>query len=236
MNSVEAYPLHWPLSRPRTIAHQRKRSNFHRRVETGSSVVSSVKWTKKTGLTIADSRDRVLKELSMMGAKATIISSNLRLRQDGMPMSAQREPEDPGVAVYFQLNKQPHSLSCDRWDRAADNLAAIAKHVEAMRGQVRWGVADIATMFAGFKALPGSIITPAVMSVDDAAKFIANVVSPGESRAVSDITQNPDTYRSLYRAAAKKLHPDANAGQTLNGWNDLQRACAVLDGHHGSSC
>ncbi len=36
----------------------------------------------------------------------------------------------------------------------ADNLWAIAKHVEAMRGLDRWGVGDITRAFTGYAALP----------------------------------------------------------------------------------
>lgn len=33
-------------------------------------------------------------------------------------------------------------------------MAAIAAHIEALRGQERWGVADLAQAFAGHVALP----------------------------------------------------------------------------------
>jgi DnaJ-domain-containing protein 1 len=45
-------------------------------------------------------------------------------------------------------------LACDRWDRIEDNIAAIAAHIEALRGQERWGVADMKQAFAGHVALP----------------------------------------------------------------------------------
>lgn len=36
----------------------------------------------------------------------------------------------------------------------ADNLAAIAAHIESLRAQLRWGVVDARGAFAGFAALP----------------------------------------------------------------------------------
>ena len=47
-----------------------------------------------------------------------------------------------------------HVLACDRWDRPEHNLRAIAKHVEAIRGQERWGVGSVAQAFRGYQALP----------------------------------------------------------------------------------
>jgi DnaJ-domain-containing protein 1 len=58
------------------------------------------------------------------------------------------------VAFYFELDGEPHVLACDRWATGPDNIAALAAHIEALRGQERWGVADIRQAFAGHVALP----------------------------------------------------------------------------------
>jgi len=90
----------------------------------------------------------------MLGATGLVISTNIPTRKDGLPFSNAREPDDRGVAVYFMLDSnQPHCLACDKWDRVADNLAAIAAHIDAIRGQARWGVGDLAQAFAGYKQL-----------------------------------------------------------------------------------
>lgn len=216
LDSVEAYPLHWPPGRKR--CKSRQRAKFHRVVEKRYAN-SEGTYSEKQGLTIGDSRDRLYRELQNLGARKVIISSNLELKNDGTPRASQREPDDPGIAVYFQFNNTPHCLSCDSWTRAADNLAAIAKHVEAMRGQLRWGVADIASMFAGFKALPGAIVTPAPMSIDEAYRFIK--LHSGAVNVIAD-------FENAYRAAAKKLHPDANSGNQLPEWSILQEAKRVI--------
>ena len=88
-------------------------------------------------------------------AANVVISSNLRLRLDGLPRSGQREPDDPGVAVYFEHMGDPRCIPCDRWDRVADNIAAVAAAVGALRGLDRWVNAyAVRAAFTGFAALP----------------------------------------------------------------------------------
>lgn len=134
---VTACPLYWPAGWKR--AARRERSKFR-----DSSVY-------------AESQE-VRKELAAMYARDVVISSNLSLRSDGLPYSSQRIPDDPGVSVWFELREsgewREHVLACDRWDRAEHNLRAIAKHVEALRGQDRWGVGSLAQAFRGYQALP----------------------------------------------------------------------------------
>jgi len=83
-----------------------------------------------------------------------LVSSNLRLKLDGLPYSNQAAPSDPGVAVYFQLKGKDRVLACDTWDRVADNIAAVAAHVEALRAIERYGVGSVDQAFAGYAALP----------------------------------------------------------------------------------
>jgi hypothetical protein len=46
-------------------------------------------------------------------------------------------------------------FACDRWDSVADNVQAIRKTIEALRGIERWGTGDmVQRAFAGFVALP----------------------------------------------------------------------------------
>ena len=82
------------------------------------------------------------------------LSTNFALRADGRPRRNSGYPSDVAVAFYFELDGEPIVLACDRWDRIEDNIAAIAAHVDALRGQERWGVADLKQAFAGHVALP----------------------------------------------------------------------------------
>jgi DnaJ-domain-containing protein 1 len=85
-----------------------------------------------------------------------VLSTNIRFTASGARDKnvSRRDPDDPGVAFYFDLDGRPHVLACDRWDTVQDNIAAIAAHIEALRGQERWGVADLQQAFAGHVALP----------------------------------------------------------------------------------
>jgi hypothetical protein len=170
LEGIENYPLTWPVGWLRTLNHKRQHSAFADR-------------------SIAKAAGFVLNELRLMGARSIIISSNLRVRQDGLPLSKQRRPDDPGVAVYFLLKNEPRVLACDKWLRSEDNLWAIGKHIEAIRGQERWGVGTIEQAFSGYAALP------------------APKSSWWEILGVSASASEEAAYNQ-YRVLAMKHHPD----------------------------
>lgn len=129
---AEACPLQWPAGRPRS------EENVASRFSTGFG--SALKL--------------LLAELRRLGARDSVISTNLPLTRDGMPR-ANMTPGDPGVACYFTLNGKPTCFACDRWKTVAENLYAIAKTIEALRGIQRWGSKDaVGAAFIGFAALP----------------------------------------------------------------------------------
>lgn len=140
-----AYPLHWPLGRPR--ASQRKRASFNAKSDNG-------RYTETKSVSMAGARERLQRELDLLRAGSIVLSTNVELRLDGQPRSGQRTPADPGAALYFTLKGKPTVLACDRWDRVEDNIVAIAKHIEALRGMDRWGVGTLEQAFAGYQALP----------------------------------------------------------------------------------
>lgn len=130
------YPLAWPVGWRRTTF--RGAAPF---------------WKGTARLTIGNALDRLMPEMERLGARDVVVSTNVKPRLTGQV----GEVGDPGAAVYFRLDRggERKVLACDKWDRVADNLAAIAKHVEALRGQQRWGVGTLAQAFAGYKALEG---------------------------------------------------------------------------------
>jgi hypothetical protein len=85
-----------------------------------------------------------------------VISSDLQLRNDGLPRSNQATGHlDQGAAVYWQDGQQRRCMAIDRYDRIADNLGAIAATLAAMRAIERHGGAEILDRaFTGFTALP----------------------------------------------------------------------------------
>lgn len=148
-DQVNAYPLSWPAGWPRTPAGRRGAAAFGAmKARQGSGYAARV------SLTLAEARGRLVAELDRLGAGDEILSTNLQLRLDGWPKGGQPAPADPGAAVYFTLNGRPTVLACDKWERVEDNIAAIAKHIEALRGMERWGVGSIEQAFTGYAALP----------------------------------------------------------------------------------
>lgn len=120
------YPLAWPDGWHRTPAHQRKRATFGRKeTRPGNS------WKSHARLTVNDATCRVLAELERLGVVRDddiIISTMIRVRLDGRPRSGEPEPNDPGVAVYWERsNEPPRCMAIDLYDRVADNLAAVAE-------------------------------------------------------------------------------------------------------------
>lgn len=168
---IEAFPLQWPQGYPRTRFPSRARFQA----------------------SFARARDGILHEIRLLGGTLPIISTNIPLRRDGIPYSGQAEPKDSGVAVYFMWKKAQMVLACDRWDRVTDNLRAIEKAIEAMRGLDRWGVSDMLNRaFAGFTALPAP----------ETGKPWWDVL--GVHR-----TADLEWIEGVYRQAMKKAHPDA---------------------------
>lgn len=155
---IPAYPLAWPDGWKRTLPHLRQRGKFHRTERQYSNQPGGGSWLRKTDMTIAAATERVLTELQRFGVLQgdAIISTNLVLRLDGLPRGGQPEPDDPGVAVYWVRPQEPmHCMAIDAYTRVADNLAAIAATLDAMRAIERHGGAQILDRaFKGFTALP----------------------------------------------------------------------------------
>jgi hypothetical protein len=137
--TAEAYPLQWPAGRKRTDNWRRENAKFE--------------------VTFARARDNIVAEIGRLAGRypdpQIVISTNIALRRDGLPLANQRQPDDPGVAVYFLYKKRQMSFACDRWRKIEHNMQAIAKTIEALRGIARWGTGDmLEAAFTGFTALP----------------------------------------------------------------------------------
>lgn len=155
----DAYPLAWPAGWPITPRERRQSAKFGTQTreysqtkdeKTGRPVSS---WMRKKRITTAQARDRLLDELEMLRATDVVLSTNVRTTARGELHAGAREPDHPGAAVYFRLKGEPRVLACDRWDRLADNLAALAAHVDATRGIGRWGVGTLDQVYTGYRAL-----------------------------------------------------------------------------------
>ena len=190
--TIQAYPLQWPAGWRR--CRDRERARFHRR---GQATQSG--WRPTENLTVADAIGRVLFELEAMGLdRARIaISTNIPTRRDGLPYSNSKQPDDPGAAVYWRNGKVgQRCMGVDRYDRVADNLAAIAATLGAMRAIERHGGAAILDRaFTGFKALPAPEQWWQALGLD----------SP-------DVTE--EQIQAAWREKAKTHHPDKGGDET----------------------
>jgi len=103
----------------------------------------------------ARARDQVLHEIKLLGGSSPIISTNIPLRKDGVPYATYREPRDQGVAAYFTLKRRQMCFARDRWETISENMQAVSKTIEALRGIERWGSGSMVEQaFTGFVALP----------------------------------------------------------------------------------
>lgn len=174
---VEPFPLQWPDHVGR--ASKRDEAPF--------------------GYSLARARDDVLHQLTLLGARQVVISSNATLLKNGLPASRQAWTPDPGVAVWFVLNGRESVIACDRWLRIEDNLRAVGKTVDALRGIARWGTSQmVEAAFAGYAALPES--TGGVGWWDGLG------VPPNAPW---------DVIEANYRALVRQHHPDAGGDPEL---------------------
>ena len=191
--STEAFPLQWPAGRKRTDTWRRERAKFD--------------------VTFARARDNLVREVELLcggGSRhwvsgiGLVISTNIALRRDGLPLANQRQPDDPGVACYFLYKKRQMSFACDRWEKIEHNMQAIAKTIEALRGIARWGTGDmLEAAFTGFTALPpppaaGPGAPPAPAPA--ARKHWRDVFGTG--------VHNRAQLQEVYRRLAGAYHPD----------------------------
>lgn len=178
---IKASPLHWPAGWPRTKSHLQKNGRFKH----------DGRW-----ITVAAACERVLRELDMLGIGRDdiVISTNIKTRLDGLPRSDQSEPADRGAAVYWETRKGVRRvMAIDQYESVADNIAAIAATLEAMRAIDRHGGAQILDRaFTGFAALP----SPA------AGRHWREVI--GVPSTVHDL----QAIRDAYRRRASEVHPD----------------------------
>lgn len=179
---ISAYPLSWPSGWQRCQTPEFSRFD--------------------TSLTKA--RDSAIREIELLGASQIVVSSNAVLLVSGLIAARQPRIDDTGVAAYFVLYGEQKVLPCDRWIALAENMQAIAKTVNAMRGIERWGAKEIiSAMFRGFEALP------------DGLRSWWDVLGLPSSadRAMID---------AAYRSLAKVRHPDV--GGSLDEFAELSEA------------
>jgi len=177
---IEAYPLCWPHG-------WRSMGNFEHRDPSRFKINS-----------FAKTRDALIHEVELLGGDSVVLSSNIPLRQDGLPYAKFTPPKNPGVAIYFSLSDKPMVLACDQYPKVEENMQSIRKTVEAIRGIKRWGASDmLERAFTGFKAIEA----PKEKSCWEILEIPEN-----SSRSVIE---------SARREKAKIHHPDMGGSSTV---------------------
>jgi hypothetical protein len=188
---IEAFPLCWPVGYKRTT----------RRIDSRFKV------------TMDKSQKFLRDELLRMGASNLIVSTNIPVKKDGTLYAdwMRKKIDDPGVAIYFKYKGREISMCCDQYERIWENIYALGKGIEALRGLERWGVSDfLDRVFTGFAALPESVVTTEKTWFE-----------------ILDINQNSTEYqiKAAYRKKAKEFHPDL--GGTNEMFNKIREAYAI---------
>lgn len=189
------YPLCWPANWKRTT--NRARAQFGR-MKTGFREGRST-YEGKGRVSMQDAIHRIAYELERFGVpeENVIISTNVPLNLSGVPRGDRGEPSDPGVAIYWKLKGKAQCMAIDRYDRVADNLAAVAATMEALRAIERHGGGSILERaFIGFAQLPAS----------------TNVDWRAVLGFMADSLPGVTMIDSRFRELAKNLHPDKPGG------------------------
>lgn len=208
---IPAYPLQWPTGWKRTPSFRQTRAAFGRREAKADQT-----WKRLVDLTIDQATRRVRESLERMGIRERdfSISTNLKLRNDGFPYSQQPKLTDPGVAVYWIDGKETRCMAVDRYDRVADNLAAVAATLEAMRAIERHGGAEILSRaYIGFAALPAP-------SYDD---------PPWWDVLGIEVGCHMSAVENAYRRKRSEHHPDK--GGTPEAFQRVERAYRYVIEH-----
>jgi hypothetical protein len=193
-------PLQYPLNWPRTPRHKVRVARFSEKpIE---QAIRELGW-----------------ELGRLKATSIVFTSNLDWTSGPHgTLCFSETSRETGVAVYFTLQGRQQVLACDKWYRAADNIWAVYRHVDAMRGLDRWGVGSIAQAFAGYAALPAP----------PAPKTCFEILGVAASATAEEI-------KAAFRSLAKEKHPDgggtnAEMVTVLDAYKEALRRVGVTNG------
>lgn len=172
-----AYPLSWPFGLPRT--------------EPGRRVSSQFKTTLDPALKNVSNSLRRFGETTGKAVSSIVISTNYTL--------GDRNPKDPGVAVWFLWDGKERCIAVDRYPKLEHNLQAIHHVLEARVTEARHGGLRIVQQtFTGFIALP--------------APTDVNGRTPAQVLGLDGRSFGREDVVAAHRALAMKLHPDRQDG------------------------
>lgn len=221
-DTISRFPLQWPTGWKRTPYGQRRSAKFAKikKQSFAPAVPGGNTYTRTYNerLSVGDGVGRLAGELRRMGIRDGdwLISSNVPVRLDGLPYANAAQPQDPGVAVYFRMGakREPRVLACDAWNRVADNIAAIAGHIGALRAIDRYGVGTLEQAFAGYAAIPVKT---------GGADWRAEMGFKPEERPSAEAID------ARFKALARERHPDTGGSHEAMARLNEARATALAE-------
>jgi hypothetical protein len=174
-------------------------------------------------------------ELRHLAAKDVVIQGAFRerdIRMDGLIRSDAREPEHPGIILSFGSKFGPLKYYCDHFLRWQHNLRGIALTLERLRLADLYGVSRRGEQYTGWKALPGAIVTPPPMTVEEAAEVLLGHMALKPQR-LSMLLEDERTFVAAWREAVTRTHPDH--GGSLKDFGRVQEARKILEAHHAGA-
>lgn len=184
------YPLDWP---PEQARHSGRRDPGPYQV------------------TLDRAQRDLVHELELLRAREVVISTGIRVRQDGYAYASARDPDDPGVAVYWTRDGQDYAVACDRYRDVRSNLRACGLAIHHLRRLEQAAPSFAEKAFSGF------------------ARLAANAGADG-SRPWRDVLGfdgfvPAEQIEKRYRSLARERHPDLDSGSAA-AMAELNRARA----------
>jgi hypothetical protein len=143
----------------------------------------------------AQAKEKLVSELGRWNAYNITICCDY-VNPKGTLTGRPRRDDDPGVAVYFRVGQCDYSLACDGYFRPEDNLWDIHLYLTEKRALTRRKTSQsLEQELAGFKALPPP------------AKAWHEVLGIYPDASL-------DEAEAIFRAKAKKAHPDAGGSES----------------------
>lgn len=166
---AKSYPLSWPEGWKRTAENEKRNLN--------------------SKMNAAKAASTVFAAIHALGGKDIVLSTNIPVRNDGLPFGSGGEPSDRGAAVYFKLRGEPVTMACDRFFWVSQNIRALALSIECIRGLERYGASELMQRaFKGFTALP-----------EKAGEYWRDVLDIPE-----DAKPTPEDIEKAFRASIQK--------------------------------
>ena len=179
-STITANPLCWPPSIKRTAPEDRQTARFK--------------------ITFITARNQLFDEVRRLrGLRQTsssyqpILSTNLPLKSNGLPYANSGRIDDPGVCVWFEWQGTMKAFPSDNYTTVTDNMWALKKSIEALRGIKRWGCGHLVeATFTGLASLP------APDKLDYGQYWWAEVLDIPSTAPAADIVAQYRRLRSLY--------------------------------------